>query len=45
MVAIETNPDPLPYTIDYGYGRAIDIADEFPAVEVIGVDLAPIQPR
>ncbi|KAG1827210.1 S-adenosyl-L-methionine-dependent methyltransferase [Suillus subaureus] len=25
--------------------RAIDLADEFPSAEVIGVDLAPIQPR
>ncbi|KAG8217725.1 hypothetical protein J3R82DRAFT_5884 [Butyriboletus roseoflavus] len=25
--------------------RAIDLADEFPEAEVIGVDLAPIQPR
>ncbi|KAF8651489.1 hypothetical protein AX16_004787 [Volvariella volvacea WC 439] len=26
-------------------GRAIDMADEFPRAEVIGVDLSPIQPR
>lgn len=25
--------------------RAIDLADEFPEAEVVGVDLAPIQPR
>jgi hypothetical protein len=25
--------------------RAIDMADEFPRAEVIGVDLAPMQPR
>ncbi|KAF7976349.1 hypothetical protein HWV62_5921 [Athelia sp. TMB] len=34
--------------LDLGTGGgnwAIDIADEFPAVDVIGVDLAPIQPR
>lgn len=32
-------------TLKLTYDRAIDIADEFPAVDVIGVDLAPIQPR
>lgn len=34
--------------LDLGTGGgcwAIDIADEFPKVEVVGVDLAPIQPR
>ncbi|EGO18631.1 hypothetical protein SERLADRAFT_403980, partial [Serpula lacrymans var. lacrymans S7.9] len=34
--------------LDLGTGGgfwAIDIADEFPEAEVIGVDLAPIQPR
>ncbi|KAJ8454848.1 hypothetical protein ONZ45_g19147 [Pleurotus djamor] len=34
--------------LDLGTGDgswAIDLADEFPKVEVIGVDLAPIQPR
>ncbi|KAF7965826.1 hypothetical protein HWV62_41266 [Athelia sp. TMB] len=34
--------------LDLGTGGgnwAIDIADEFPAVDVVGVDLAPIQPR
>jgi len=37
-----------PKVLDLGTGGgnwAIDLADEFPASEVIGVDLAPIQPR
>lgn len=36
---------PLPAREFTSYHRAISMADDFPRAEVIGVDLAPIQPR
>jgi len=31
--------------VHLGFLRALDMADEFPLATVVGVDLAPIQPR
>lgn len=36
---------PEPYFKTHPFFRAVDMADEFPHVEVTGVDLAPLQPR
>lgn len=38
-------PDMPRESVAQSTSRAIDIADEFPRAEVIGIDLAPIQPR
>ncbi|KAI6045759.1 S-adenosyl-L-methionine-dependent methyltransferase [Pisolithus marmoratus] len=43
--ASSTLSDRVPIYVSLTENRAIDLADEFPTAEVIGVDLAPLQPR